>query len=244
MDFLRTVKVTQHEDIAMKGYGQFCPIAKASEVLGERWTNLLIRELGAGSETFNDLRKGLPLMSPSLLSTRLKSLESSGIVIRKEKNNNVRYKLTKAGEELTSIIWQLGTWGHRWVRSDLSKEDLDPSMLVWDIHRNINTDFFKQEQVVIKIEFTDYISKFRFWWLVIKNGDVDVCMKDLGYEVDLTITSDLRTLTAAWMGDTTMMKAMREKSIVVTGSSHLKKNIAVWLGTNYYADVKPARKLG
>ena len=226
----------------MKGYGQFCPIAKASEVLGERWTNLVVRELGAGSETFNDIRKGLPLMSPSLLSTRLKSLEKSGVVERKEKSGNVRYTLTKAGDELTSIIWQLGTWGHRWVRSDLSKEDLDPSMLVWDIHRNLDIEFFKGERTTIKIEFTDYTSKFRIWWLVIKGDDVDVCMKDPGYEVDLTLSSDLRTLTAAWMGDTTMMRAMREKKIIITGSSYLKKNISIWMGTNYYADVKPARR--
>ena len=225
----------------MKGYGQFCPIAKASEVLGERWTNLVIRELGAGSETFNDLRKGLPLMSPSLLSSRLKALESRGIVNRKEEDGRVRYNLTKAGDELINIIWQLGTWGHRWVRSDLSKEDLDPSVLVWDIHRTIDTGFFKEERVVIKFEFTDYTSEFRYWWLVIKEGDVDVCMKDQGFNVDLTISSDLKTLTAVWIGDTTIMKTMREKSVVVTGSAHLKKNIAVWLGTKYYADVKPAR---
>ena len=224
----------------MKGYGQFCPIAKASEVLGERWTNLVIRELGAGSDTFNDLRKGLPLMSPSLLSSRLKSLESRGIIERKEDHGHVHYYLTKAGDELINIIWQLGTWGHRWVRSDLSQDDLDPSVLVWDIHRTIDTSFFKDERVVIKFEFTDYTSKFRYWWLVIKEGDVDVCMKDPGHNVDLTISSDLKTLTAVWIGDTTIMKTIREKSVVVTGSSHMKKNIAVWLGTNYYADVKPA----
>lgn len=226
----------------MKGYGQFCPIAKASEVLGERWTNLVIRELGAGSETFNDLRKGLPLMSPSLLSTRLKSLERSGIVDRKEKNANVRYTLTKAGDELTHIIWQLGTWGHRWVRSDLAKDDLDPSLLIWDIHRNIDADFFNGEHNTIKFEFTDYVSKLRNWWIVISKGDVDVCMKDPGYTVDLTIASDLKTMTAVWMGDTTIMKAMREKTVNISGSSHLKKNIAIWLGTNYYADVKAANK--
>lgn len=226
----------------MKGYGQFCPIAKASEVLGERWTNLVLRELAAGSNNFNDLRKGLPLMSPSLLSTRLKALESTGIILRTEKQGNVRYSLTKAGDELIPIIWQLGTWGHRWVRSDLTKDDLDPSLLVWDIHRTIDADFFKGKLTVIKFEFTDYISKFRYWWLVIRNGDVDVCMKDQGYEVDLTISSDLRTLTAVWVGDTTIMKTMREKQIVVTGSSYLKKNIANWLGTNYYADVKSARR--
>lgn len=226
----------------MKGYGQFCPIAKASEVLGERWTNLVIRELGAGSDTFNDLRKGLPLMSPSILSTRLKSLEKSGIVDRKENNSNVRYSLTKAGEELTPIILQLGTWGHRWVRSDLTEDDLDPSLLIWDIHRNLDAEFFKGECAVIHFEFTDYVSKMRNWWIVITHGDVDVCLKDPGYEVDLKVSSDLKTMTAIWMGDTTVMKALRENLVELTGSSHLKKNITVWLGTNYYADVKAAKK--
>lgn len=226
----------------MKGYGQFCPIAKASEVIGERWTNLVIRELGAGSETFNDLRKGLPLMSPTLLSTRLKSLESAGVVERTEDGEGVRYHLTEAGEELVGIIWQLGTWGHRWVRSDLSSEDLDPSLLVWDIHRTIDTGFFGNGTTVIKFEFADYTSKFRNWWLVIRDGDVDVCLKNPGYDEDVEISSDLKTLTAVWMGDSTIMKAIREKAVIVNGSPYLKKNIATWLGANYYADVKPARR--
>jgi len=226
----------------MKGYGQFCPIAKASEVLGERWTNLIVRELGVGTETFNDLRRGMPLVSPTLLSNRLKSLEKAGIVKRNEKKGGVTYKLTKAGDELVPIIFQLGTWGHRWVRSDLAKEDLDPSLLVWDIHRNIDTDYFTTERTTINIEFTDYASKMRCWWLVIRDGDVDVCLKDPGYEVDLLISTDLKTLTAVWMGDMTIMKALRERLIVLTGDSHLKKNINGWLGTNYYADVKPGKK--
>ena len=225
----------------MKGYGQYCPIAKATEVVGERWTNLVIRELAAGSHTFNDLRKGLPLMSPSLLSTRLKTLESAGVVVRSTGNQRVDYHLTEAGEELAHIIWQLGTWGHRWVRSKLTAEDLDPSLLVWDIHRTIDPGFFKARRTVIRIEFTDYTSKFRLWWLVITRGNVDVCYQDPGYEVDLEMSSDLRTLTAVWMGDSTIMKEIREKTVVLSGSTHLQKNIAVWLGTNYYADVKPAR---
>ncbi|MCG8103371.1 MAG: helix-turn-helix domain-containing protein [Candidatus Thiodiazotropha endolucinida] len=224
----------------MKGYGQFCPIAKASEVIGQRWTNLILRELGAGSETFNDIRKGLPLMSPSLLSTRLKSLERAGVITRNEKSGHVRYQLSKSGEELVQIIWQLGTWGQRWVRSDLSKDDLDPSMLVWDIHRTIDSDFFENERTVIKFEFTDYTSKFRYWWIVIKDSDVDVCLKDQGFDVDLTISSDLWTLTAVWMGEITIKKAMREQKVNVTGSTWLRRNIATWLGTNYYADVESA----
>jgi DNA-binding HxlR family transcriptional regulator len=227
--------------LTMKGYGQYCPIAKATEVVGERWTNLVIRELAAGSHTFNALRRGLPLMSPSLLSSRLKTLEEAGVVKRAASKGHVDYTLTEAGEELTQIIWQLGTWGHRWVRSELSTEDLDPSLLVWDIHRTIDPGFFTAPRTVIRIEFTDYTSKFRFWWLVITPGNVDVCYQDPGYELDLEISTDLRTLTAAWMGDTTIMKAIREKRVVLSGLPHLKKNIAVWLGTNYYADVKQAR---
>jgi DNA-binding HxlR family transcriptional regulator len=225
----------------MKGYGQFCPIAKASEVLGERWTHLVIRELGVGSETFNDLRRGVPLISPSLLSSRLKSLVHAQIVERTETNGHVRYRLSKAGQELTPIILQLGIWGHRWVRSDLSKDDLDPSLLIWDIHRNLNTEFFTAQRTVIHFELTDCEAKYRYWWLVIKDGDVDVCLRDEGFDLDLTIASDLKTLTGVWMGDTTVTKALRQKKLVLTGAAHLKKNIAVWLGTNYFADVKTAR---
>ena len=224
----------------MKGYGQFCPIAKASEVLGERWTHLIIRELAAGSESFNDLRRGVPLMSPSLLSKRLKSLERHRLIQRREANGHVCYKLTKAGEDLVPIIFQLGVWGHRWVRSDLAGEDLDPSLLVWDMHRSLNVGFFKGERTVIRIEFTDQAAQYRRWWLVIKGGEVDVCLKDPGFELDLTLVTDLRTLTAVWMGDTTIMNAIRENSVAVEGASHLRKNIAVWLGSSHFADVKPA----
>ena len=226
----------------MRGYGQFCPIAKASEVLGERWTNLIIRELIVGSESFNDLRKGLPLISPSLLSTRLKSLERAGVVERTDSEQGVSYRLTEAGEELKPIIMQLGVWGHRWVRSDLSEQDLDPSLLMWDIHRNLNTQFFAVGQTVLLFEFSDYTSKFRRWWLVIGSGDVDVCLKDPGYEVDLHILTDVKTLTGMWMGDISLSQAIRTKLITVTGSRDLKGGMSTWLGTNYFADVKPAKR--
>ena len=108
----------------MTNYGQFCPIAKTSEILGERWTNLVIRELGAGSETFNDLRRGLPLISPSLLSTRLKSLEAAGVILRTETEAGIKYTLTEAGLELKPIILQMGMWGHRWARSKLGPPPL------------------------------------------------------------------------------------------------------------------------
>lgn len=225
----------------MRGYGQFCPLAKASEVLGERWTHLLIRELGLGSESFNDLRKGLPLISPSLLSRRLKSLEDAGIVSRVERNASIRYRLTAAGIELMPILVQLGTWGHRWVRSDLSAGDLDPGLLVWDIHRNLKTEFFTTPRTIIRIEFTDLLSSKRYWWLLVRNGEVEVCLKDPGFDVDLQIAADVHTLTAVWMGDTSLGKALRENRLQVSGASALRKNIAAWLGRSRFAEIKPAR---
>ncbi|MGD8884633.1 MAG: helix-turn-helix domain-containing protein [Gammaproteobacteria bacterium] len=230
----------------MKGYGQFCPIAKASEVLGERWTNLVIRELGAGSETFNDLRRGLPLISPSLLSSRLKSLERAGVVERRVNNSSVSYRLTASGEELFPIILKLGEWGHRWVRSEMSKDDLDPSLLMWDVHRNLDARYFERsfgsERCVLMFEFTDFRTKYHRWWLVIKDGEVDVCLKDPGFDVDLTVVTDARSLAHYWMGDISMNKALRDKLIRLSGLPKLKKDIASWLGRNYYADVKPARR--
>lgn len=226
----------------MNGYGQFCPIAKASEVVSERWTILVIRELGAGSDSFNDLRKGLPLMSPSLLSTRLKSLERAGVIDRRQNSKGVRYQLTEAGEELATIVWQLGTWGQRWIRSKLGKDDLDPSLLMWDIHRTMKTDYFKARRTTLLFEFSDYTSKLRRWWLVVTNGEVDVCMKDPGYNVDLHITSSVKTLTRYWMGDISMSKALREKLMNLSGDAGLKRDIKQWLRQNYYADVSPGKK--
>lgn len=224
----------------MSGYGQFCPVAKAAEVVGERWTLLVIRELGAGSQAFNDLRKGLPLMSPSLLSTRLKSLEAAGIVVRTESEMGIRYTLTKAGQELKPIVLAIGTWGHRWVRSKLEDSDLNPSLLMWDIHRTINTKYFGDQRTVLMFEFEEYRTTFRRWWLVVENDDVDVCMKDPGHEVDFQIITNLKTLTGIWMGDITLNKAVYDKLLKMTGSTKLKRDISKWFGANYFASVKPA----
>ncbi len=223
----------------MKGYGQFCPIAKASEVLGERWTHLVIRELGAGSEAFNDLRRGLPLMSPSLLSMRLKSLAAAGVVQRTESDKGVRYTLTEAGRELKPIILAMGTWGQRWARGKFDKKDLDPSMLMWDIHRTMKAKYFGAKRHVLLFEFADYTSKKRRWWLVIESGEVDVCMKDPGHEVDLHLITDVRTLTGIWMGDIGLGQAIRSNLLRVTGSPRLKRDISTWLGTNFFAGIKP-----
>lgn len=218
-------------------YGQFCPIAKASEILGERWTNLVIRELGAGSESFNDLRRGLPLMSPSLLSARLKFLEASGVVERSKTGKRVRYTLTEAGRELKPILLALGTWGQRWAPTRFEPKDLDPSMLMWDIHRSMKAEYFGQKKTVLLFEFEDYTSKQRRWWLIIERGEVDVCMRNPGHDVDLHIMTDVKSLTAIWLGQITFLQASRRKLLKLAGDNKLRKDIHVWLGTNYFSDV-------
>ena len=225
----------------MRGYGQFCPVAKATEVLGEKWTPLIIRELITDDQSFNSLRKGVPLMSPSLLSARLKSLESSGVIERNKTDKGVIYSLTSAGEEIGPIIEQLGVWGQRWARSDLNKKDLDPSLLMWDAHRRIDTSHFPDERTVLRFEFVDYPSKLRLWWLVVTGEEVDICLKDPGHEVNLFIQSTLKTMTQIWVGDLSVKKARRDKLLHLTGESVLRNSMSSWIGCSLLAHIEPAR---
>ena len=224
----------------MKGYGQFCPVAKATEVLGEKWTPLIIRELITDDQSFNDLRKGVPLMSPSLLSSRLKSLKNCGVIERNKTAKGVIYSLTEAGEELSPVIEQLGIWGQRWARSDMSKKDLDPSLLMWDAHRRIDTSYFPDERSVLRFEFVDYPSKLRLWWLVIADGEVDICLKDPGHEVTLYIQSTLKTMTRIWMGDLSVSKAKRDKLLNIKGNMAIKNSMSSWIGCSVFAGIEPA----
>ena len=226
----------------MKGYGQFCPVAKATEVLGEKWTPLIIRELLSDDQSFNTLRKGVPLMSPSLLSSRLKSLEAAGVIDRRKTGAGVMYSLTPAGEELRPIVEALGVWGQRWARSDLSRNDLDPSLLMWDMHRRIDTSYFPEERTVLRFEYVDYPAKMRLWWLVISDEGVDICLKDPGYDVDLFVQTRLKTMTQIWIGDISVQKARREKLLKLSGNSKLGKSMPSWLGCSLLAGVAPARR--
>ena len=224
----------------MKGYGQFCPVAKATEVLGEKWTPLIIRELLSDPQSFNTLRRGVPLMSPSLLSSRLKSLEVAGVVDRRKTDRGVMYSLTSAGTELRPIVEQLGVWGQRWVRSDMSKKDLDPSLLMWDMHRRIDTSYFPDDRTVLRFEYVDYPTKMRLWWLVIDAAGVDICLKDPGHDVDLFVQTRLKTMTQIWMGDISVSKARREKQINLSGNTALKNSMPNWIGRSVLAGVAPA----
>ncbi len=222
----------------MKSYSQFCPVATAAEIIGERWTPLIVRELVSGSQTFNEIRMGVTRISPTLLSARLKTLEKAGIINRTSQGSHVKYELTAAGEELRPVIMALGVWGQRWARSDLSKSHLDPSYLMWDIRRRIDTSYFPENRTVIMFEFEKFAAKQRRWWLVIHRKEIDLCRTDPGFDVDLHVLSDLQTLTAIWMGNISLSSAVRGNSVQMKGESTLKKNMKNWFTLSVVANVK------
>jgi len=213
----------------MKKFGQFCPLAQAAQLLCERWTLLVVRELVAGSTRFGELRKGVPLMSPTLLSARLKQLHEAGVITKSGEGSKTEYQLTQAGRELTPVVQLLGAWGHRWVQTSLVVEDLDASLLMWDMRRSVNPDAFPNERVVVHFEYPDASRGATNWWLVAENGEVELCLNEPGDEVDIVIKSALATMTAVWTCQKTFNDAVRQGEIKVFGDARLTKNLQDWL---------------
>jgi DNA-binding HxlR family transcriptional regulator len=223
-------------------YKQFCPVAMAAEILCTRWTIVLLRELVSGTTRFNDLRRGVPRMSPALLSQRLKDLEAAGILIRKRSRTEpgvFEYHLTDAGRELEPIVMAFGAWGQRWVEKDLSLQHLDAQLLMWDMRRNLDTDPMPAQRSVIRFEYADQAANARDWWLIVEPGvDVDLCHIDPGHEIDLHVAADLRTMTAIWMGHDTVRKALADDRIHLTGNKALASKMQSWLGLSPLAKVE------
>jgi len=223
-------------------YHQFCPVAKAMELLDERWTMLIVRELVTGSQHFNDLRRGVPRMSPTLLSKRLHQLVRAGIVDRQADDNQVRYVLTEAGQELRPVVEALGAWGVRWM-GELGDEDLDPKLLLWDMHRNINHDAVPAGLTVIQFTFPDVPAKTRNWWLMITSGQADVCDADPGHSVAVTVTGSLHRMTQVWRGDLSWPDALRSGAIQAHGPQTLRRDLPRWFTLSVFAAVpRPAQR--
>src|SRR5688572_184787 len=220
----------------MIDYGQFCTVARGAEVLGELWTPLVIRELLCGSRRFNDIRRGVPRMSPTLLAQRLRKLEQMGVVERKKRPEGWEYQLTAAGEELRPIVVNLGHWGARWIGSRLKREQLDAGFLMWDIRRFARLDEFPSERrVVIHFSFSDARPGERLWWLVVENGTADLCRDDPGHEVTVTVESSLRSLTEIWTGDSDPQREIGSGKLRVQGAGRGGANLWRWLGRSMFA---------
>ena len=217
-------------------YGQFCPLSMASEILCSRWTTLVVRELLCGSTRFNDLRRGVPKMSPALLSKRLKELQQAGIVTASRKpNGSVDYRLSEAGEELRPLIMGLGNWAQRWVESRLSLKNLDPSLLMWDVRRCLNVKLMPNRRCTIQFLYRELPPSRQSWWLVVDGGAVDVCDFDPGHELDLLVKSSLRSMTAIWMGLTTIKQESESGDLELEGDPSLARSMQHWLGLSAFA---------
>jgi DNA-binding HxlR family transcriptional regulator len=215
----------------MKGYGQFCAIAQAAEVLTERWTPLVLRELAlTGSRRFNDIQRGVPLMSSSLLSKRLRQLERAGIVERRARldGKGNEYHLTPAGEELAPIMVQIGIWSERWLRRPIFEETPDTGLLMWWVRTTVKTNALPTGRTVVHFQFRRAPAKLRNFWLVLP--DADLCLSDPGFGIDVIVRSDAKTLTAVWMGDIGLAAALSSGGIELEGRRQLVRSFPKWFG--------------
>lgn len=220
----------------MTVYGQHCPVAKAAEVFDQRWTLLVLRELVAGSDRFNDIHRGVPRMSRSLLSKRLRQLERDGIVERREAAGGPAYGLTGAGTELLPVIEAIGAWGVRWM-NELADDDLDPAFLLWDMHRSVDTDALPDGRTVLALEFPDAPQGLRRWWLVLGPDEIDVCDDDPGFETDVHLRSPLRTFVDVWRGDIDWPDASGPDGIELHGRHHLCRQVPTWFTLSHFSSV-------
>jgi len=219
---------------------QFCTVSRSAEVLCERWTPLVVRELLCGSRRFNDLHRGVPRMSTGLLAQRLRRLEEFGIVQRTVSGKVWEYGLTEAGEDLRPIVMALGHWGARWIGSRLRDDELDAGLLMWDMRRFARVEEFPPKPVVIHFQLRDARAGERTWWLVVQDGVADLCRDDPGREPTLVVDASVRALTEVWTGDRTPQQALRSHDIRVEGAQREAKALWRWLGTSAFAPTRRA----
>ena len=225
-------------------YGQFCPISKTVEIIGEKWTILIIRELLMGGTRFGELQRGLGSISPTVLSKRLDSLADFGLVLKKKIPGQKGYEYfpTESCQELLPLILKMGEWGLRWARSYMTEDDYDPELLMLYLQRSINPGKLAGNETVIQFKFTDS-KDLPDWWIVVTGNEIDVCTNDPGKDVDVYFTCTIKTMTDIWMGTTTYKQAKREGDMAIVGSRQLTNNINSWMSISILADLPPASEI-
>jgi len=227
---------------AISTFGQFCPVALASEVLTQKWMLLIVRELLAGSTRFSDIRRGVPRISATLLKQRLQTLERAQLLERRASGTPgvYTYSVTAAGRDLKPVLTNIGEWGQRWAR-DICAEDLDPGWLVWNMHRRLAVETMPRGRVTIEIFFSDATATQRHFWLVKNDDGVDVCVKPPGFEVDLAVRTTVRVLAEAWRGIRNVRQEIAAGCIQLEGLSTLRRAFPGWLLLSVYAPIKRVR---
>jgi DNA-binding HxlR family transcriptional regulator len=226
----------------MLEYGQFCPVAKTAEILGEKWTLLIVRELLLGATRFNQIQRAMSKISPTVLNKRLATLQQHGLLVRKRVPDQkvYEYQLTECGRELFPLVVKMAEWGMRWARSTMRDEELDVGLLMTDIQRRIDPARLPSGQTIIKFKFTD-LKNYANWWIKIVDRNVDLCVDNPGYDVDAFFTADLRTMTEVWMGDLSLQKAQDDRRLMVNVSSPHLRNLKSWFPLYRLADIRPVR---
>lgn len=223
----------------MTTYGQFCPVALGAEIFAARWTPLILRELLMGGKRFSDIHRGVPRISKNLLTQRLHALQRSGIIEqRPAQDGHQEYHLTVGGRELGTVIDALGTWGYRWAAKDLEDKELDPDFLMWSLRRLIRRDALPNERVVLLFRFRGF--RDRLFWLVLERPEVDLCLFDPGYEVNLEIEATVEALARVCLGHLALLQAMREGRVEVFGAPHYRNALPDWLGVTRFAAMAKA----
>ena len=219
------------------GYGQFCPVAAAAQVVAERWTPLVIRELLCGSVRFNDLQRGVPRMSSSLLSQRLKELQYAGIIERRRGKDGFEYHLTAAGRELFPVIETMGVWAQHWLRHELvSPDNLDPDLLMWEIRRNVTGKVPASiARFAAEFQLSGVTRSRSRYWLVFDRGQADLCFKDPGFEIDLLVAASLRTLTEVWLGHAALGDVIRRGDLRLEGAPRTVAAFRSWFSLSLFA---------
>jgi DNA-binding HxlR family transcriptional regulator len=222
-------------------YKQFCPIAKAMEVVGERWTLLVVRELLMGSRRFNELQRGLPGISPTLLTKRLGDLEEKGLLIKKRipAQKGYEYFPTNPCKAILPVLEQIGQWGMQWARDQMLDDDFDPELLMLYLERSIQPDQLPGSLTVIRFNFID-VQDYPNWWIVVEGDSVEVCVKDPGKEVDVYFNCCVRVMCELWMGEISYKRALADGRLQLIGPKALTRNVTGWLAPSIFAGMQPA----
>jgi DNA-binding HxlR family transcriptional regulator len=219
----------------MPTYGQFCPVALGAEIFAERWTPLILRELLAGGRRFGDIQRGVPRISRNLLVQRLESLQRSGIIARTPaaSGRGHEYRLTEAGRALRPVVDALGTWAYTYASKDLTDERLDPDFLMWSIRRLVRVDALPEERVVVLFRFRRLAS--RQFWLVLRRPEVDLCLFDPGYDVDVAVDAEMEAMARVCLGHVDLPRAIKAGQVELRGAPRLCRALCGWLGVTRFA---------
>ena len=226
----------------MKSYGQFCPVAKAAELFCERWNALIVRDLAYGPRRFSELQRGVPLMSPSLLSSRLKWLIEENVVERHDfGERRLGYTLTESGREFVPMVEALGIWGQRWTRRELKEHEMDLGLLVWTLESYTDPGVFGDKRCLIRMELTDQIDAKRYWWFLNESGTCELCVDDPGGDVNIYMACTLADAIYVVRGDITPAQALRAQRMEVLGDGWARKLFTKWLNLSPLAAVPSVR---